>query len=133
MIRFLLDANVVIQVLKTRASPLAERVHAHPPDTIGISSIVMFELYFGAFRSKQTSRNLALLDTTRFQILSYENIDARAAGEVRAILSAVGRPIGAYDILIAGQALARNLTLVTNNTREFRRVPGLAVEDWLDG
>ena len=131
MIRYLLDANVVIPVLKTRASPLAEKVYSHAAETIAVSSIVMFELYFGAFKSALASRNLALLDAARFQVLPFDTEDARHAGEVRAALRSAGTPIGSYDVLIAGQALARNLTLVTNNVREFRRVPGLALEDWL--
>lgn len=133
MIRYLLDANVVIPILKTRASPLAERVYSHPAETIAVSAIVMFELYFGAFKSLQVSRNLALLDAARFETLPLDTQDARRAGEIRAILRSTGTPIGAYDLLIAGQALARNLTLVSNNVREFRRVPGLKVENWLDG
>ena len=63
-------------------------------------------------------------------MVAFDTEDARASGRVRAALAASGRPIGAYDVLIAGQALARELTLVTHNTREFGRVEGLRVEDW---
>jgi tRNA(fMet)-specific endonuclease VapC len=67
-----------------------------------------------------------------FKVLGFDANDARHAGQVRASLAAAGTPIGPYDVLIAGQALARNLTLVTSNVREFRRVPGLRVKDWLE-
>lgn len=132
MTRYLLDANVVITVLRTRASPLAERVYTHPADAISVSSIVAFELYYGAFKSSWPDQNLALLDVSRFQVLPFDANDARYAGQVRAELAKAGTPIGPYDVLIAGQALARNLTLVTSNVGEFRRVPNLKVEDWLD-
>jgi tRNA(fMet)-specific endonuclease VapC len=130
--RFLLDANVVITVLKARATPLAEKVYSYPLDEIAISSIVTFELFFGAFKSAQPEHNLVLLEASRFPILGFDANDARHAGQIRASLAAAGTPIGPYDVLIAGQALARDLTLITNNVREFRRVRGLNVEDWLE-
>ncbi len=113
---------------------MGERIRSHPPDTIALSSIVAFELYYGAFNSAPSaSEHRPRSKPLRFQVLPFDAEDARRSGEVRAALRTAGTPIGPYDILIAGQALARNLTLVTNNVREFRRVPGLAVEDWLDG
>ena len=89
-----------------------------------------FELYYGAHKSQQTARNLELLDRMAFETVPFDAGDARAAGAVRSQLEAAGRPIGPYDLLIAGQALARGLTLVTANTREFQRVNGLDCEDW---
>ncbi len=70
------------------------------------------------------------VDALHFQTVDFNSEDAKAAGEVRAALVIAGTPIGPYDILIAGQALARNLTLITHNTREFSRVNGLRIEDW---
>ncbi len=133
MIQYLLDANVIIALLTGRHFPLEEKIRAHEADAIAVSSIVTFELYYGAFSSARLDRNLAAIDGMRFSVVPFDQDDARRAGAVRADLKARGTPIGAFDTLIAGQALGRNLTLVTNNVREFRRVPGLSVEDWLDG
>jgi tRNA(fMet)-specific endonuclease VapC len=76
---------------------------------------------------------LGQIDVLRFEIVEFDQEDARRAGEIRAVLAKAGAPIGAYDVLIAGQALARSLTLVTHNVREFGRVEGLVVEDWEAG
>ena len=89
-----------------------------------------YELYYGAFKSRYKSRNLGLLDHIAFEVVPFDAADARAAGSVRANLEAIGRPIGPLDTLIAGQALARGLILVTANTKEFVRVEGLHCEDW---
>lgn len=131
MIRFLLDTNVVVALINSSASRLAERIRSHPPDALAISSIVAHELYFGSFASARRAFNLGAIEALKFAILPFDAEDARRSGQIRAALRSAGTPIGSYDVLIAGQALARNLTLVTNNIREFRRVPGLAVEDWL--
>ena len=89
-----------------------------------------YELYYGAFKSRDTDRNLKLLDRIAFEVVPFDAADSRAAGMVRANLEAIGRPIGPIDTLIAGQALARGLILVTANTQEFVRVEGLNCEDW---
>lgn len=130
--RYLLDTNAVIATLNDPTGPMARRLRARTPAEVGVSAIVMHELYFGAFKSLRRERNLALVDALRFEVLALDLEDARHAGEIRAMLSARGMPIGAYDILIAGQARARALTLVTRNTREFTRVPGLITENWRD-
>ena len=127
---YLLDTNAVIALLKRRISPLAQRVRANRPANIGISSIVSHELFYGAFKSQRTGQNVALVDDLQFEVLDFDKEDARQAGEIRAVLAARGTPIGPYDVLIAGQALARNLVLITHNTEEFERVPELRVEDW---
>jgi tRNA(fMet)-specific endonuclease VapC len=97
---------------------------------VGISAIVAHELYYGAFKSQRASRNVALVDALQFEIVEFDHEDARHAGEVRAVLAAGGTPIGPYDVLIAGQAKARELILVTHNTAKFGRVSGLRLEDW---
>lgn len=127
---YLLDTNAVIALLNRRISPLAQRVRANKPADIGISSIVSHELFYGAFKSQHTGQNVALVDDLQFEVLDFDKEDARQAGEIRAVLAAKGTPIGPYDVLIAGQALARNLVLITHNTEEFERVAGLRVEDW---
>ena len=88
------------------------------------------ELYYGAFKSQRTDRNVNLIDALRFAVLEFDKDEARQAGQICALLAARGTPIGPYDVLIAGQALPRDLTPVTRNTGEFHRVPGLRAEDW---
>ncbi len=91
------------------------------------------DLYYGAFRSRRRARNLEVVDGLQFEIVAFDREDAQHAGEIRATLAAEGTPIGAYDVLIAGQARSRDLTLVTRNMCEFRRVAGLRLEDWEAG
>jgi tRNA(fMet)-specific endonuclease VapC len=128
--QYLLDSNAVIALLNDRDSPLANRVRLCKPGDIGMSSIVMHELFYGAFKSKRSENNIALIDALRLEVLDFDKEDARQSGELRAALAAQGTPIGPYDTLIAGQAKARNMTLITHNTGEFERVPGLHIEDW---
>ena len=93
----------------------------------------MHELSYGAFRSAPGGPQPRPLDRLRFAVLELGKEDAREAGEVRAFLAGQGRPIGPFDVLIAGQARARGLVLVTRNTGESGRVPGLRIEDWEAG
>jgi tRNA(fMet)-specific endonuclease VapC len=127
---YLLDTNVVIAILENPLGPPARRVKRERVEDLGVSSIVAHELFYGAFRSRRGTQNLRRLDGMRFPIIDFDRDDARRAGLVRAELAARGTPIGPYDVLIAGQALARDLVLVTHNTREFSRVTGLRIEDW---
>src|SRR5712671_1413548 len=128
--RFLLDAHVVIGLLNEATSKLAQRARREKPTDIAISAIVAHELFYGAFRSQRATQNVASIDALQFEVLEFDKEDARQAGEVRALLASKGTPIGPYDVLIAGQAKSRNLILVTNNTDEFGRVPGLRLDDW---
>lgn len=128
--RYLLDTNVVIGLLNDMTSKLARRVRREKPADIAISAIVAHELFYGAFKSQRARQNVASIDSLEFEILEFDREDARQAGEVRAVLGSRGTPIGPYDVLIAGQAKSRNLILVTNNTDEFGRVPGLRLDDW---
>lgn len=128
--RYLLDTNAVIILLNDARSKLAVRVRREKPVDIVMSAIVAHELFYGAFKSQRVTKNLALLDALQFAIVEFDKEDARRAGELRAILAAEGAPIGPYDALVAGQAMARNLILVTHNASEFERVPGLRIEDW---
>ena len=98
-----------------------------------LSSIVIHELWFGVANSEQIRWNTPVLRkfiSQGFVTLDFTDRDAEVAGQIRAALKIAGTPIGAYDTLIAGQALARGLTLVTANTREFSRVDGLQLADW---
>lgn len=126
----LLDAYAVIAMLNDASSVVAQRARKHKPEDVGISAIVAHELYYGAFKSRRVERNVALVDALQFEILEFDQEDAREAGAIRALMATRGTPIGPYDVLIAGQAKARGLTLVTRNTSEFRRVAGLRVQDW---
>ena len=128
--RFQLDANVVIALLNGTTSPIALRLRRLAPRDIGVPAVVMHELYYGAFKSQRVEANVARVDGLRFPVVEFDQDDAKHAGEIRAQLASKGTPIGPYDVLIAGQARARKLTLVTHNTSEFARVPGLKVEDW---
>jgi len=132
MISYLLDTNAVIALIGRKSDELVKRIFNSPPNSIALSSIVVYELYFGAHKSVKVQYNLETLRflLADFPIIEFDQQDAFIAGEVRAILERKGTPIGPYDILIAGQAKARNLTLVTNNIDEFIRVENLQVEDW---
>jgi len=128
----LLDTNAVIALVGRRSDELLRRVEASDPGALAVSAVVAHELWYGAYRSQKVSFNLETLRLlfADLAILDLDREDARVAGEIRAELARQGTPIGPYDILIAGQAKARDLVLVTNNTREFSRVAGLKLEDW---
>jgi tRNA(fMet)-specific endonuclease VapC len=130
--RYLLDANTVIGLLNDTTSKTAQRARRERVGDIAISAIVSHELFYGAFKSRRATQNVAVIDALRFIVLEFDKEDARQAGQVRALLASEGTPIGPYDVLIAGQAVARDMILVTRNTREFRRVPQLRFEDWQD-
>ena len=128
--KYLLDTNAVIALLKGEPS-IRTRIRKESPSAVGISSVVAHELYYGAFESQRREQNLARVDALQFEVIAFDMEDARIAGEIRADLATCGTPIGPYDILIAGQAAARDLVLVTHNLREFERVARLQVQDWV--
>lgn len=97
---------------------------------LGLPAPVAFELYYRAFKSRRQDASVSRLDGMAFEIGPFEASDARAARAVRADLERSGRPIGPYDLLIAGQARARRLVRATANVRQFARMDGLACEDW---
>ena len=113
MIRYLRDANVAIGLLNDATSKFAKRARQEKPADIAISAIVVHELFYGAFNSRRTKQNVALIDSLQFAVLEFDKQDARHVGEVRALLASRGTPIGPYDVLIARQARSRNLILVT--------------------
>lgn len=132
MISHLLDTNAVIALIGRKSDRLVSRVLHSPQGSLGLPSVVAYELYFGAQKSAKVQHNLETLRLLMadFSILDFDQNDAFVAGEIRAALAAKGTPIGPYDVLIAGQAKARGLPLVTNNVGEFNRVENLHVEDW---
>ena len=129
-----LDTNAVIDVLNNASSLVRLRIHR----TIGmdrhiaISSIVLFELRYGAMKSARPERNVRRIAdflVGPIAVLPFEPGDAEEAGDIRAAVERAGTSIGPYDLLIAAQARRRGALLVTANTREFARVPGLEIED----
>ena len=131
----LLDSNVCIALLNERPAQVRWRFEetVEAGQKIFVSTVVAFELWFGAHASTRKGLNLTRLDTFlrgAVELIPFDEADARVAGEVRASLRTAGNPIGPYDVLIAGQALNRGFTLVTANVGEFRRVAGLQWEDW---
>lgn len=132
MISHVLDTNAVIALIGRRSDLLIERVLNSRQGSIALSSIVVHELYFGAHKSMKVQHNLETLRLllADFPVLDFDQRDAFVAGEIRATLTAKGTPIGPYDLLIAGQAKVRELTVITNNIKEFKRIEGLRVEDW---
>lgn len=126
---YLLDTNAVIGLLKGTEN-LSSRVRRHAPSEFALPAIVLHELFHGAYKSRRKGQNLARLYALPFEVIDFDGEDARHAGELRAILGAAGTSIGPYDVLIAGQARARNLVLLTRNGREFEGVPGLTIENW---
>lgn len=130
--KYLLDTCALSDFARGENRTIA-RVKATPPDAVAVSSVTAMEVEFGLAIDPVRGRKLApvmraLLGAVA--ILPYGAEDARATAMLRAALQRKGRPIGAYDALITGCALARGLVLVTSNEREFRRVVGLTIENW---
>lgn len=130
--KYLLDTCTVSDFVKGQPNVLA-RVKAIPPSLIAVSALTRMEVDYGLALNNERARKLAsMLDAffSTIATLPFDEIDAKAAAAIRAALKTKGRPIGAYDVLIAGTALARGLVVVTSNAGEFKRVSGLQVEDW---
>ncbi len=130
--RYLLDTCVVSDFTRGHPQVLA-RIKAASPDDIAVTTMTVMEVEYGLRLNEALERKLRPVIQAFFQsvlVLPYEEGDALASAAVRAALKKQGKPIGAYDILIAGCALSRGLTLVTSNTGEFARVQGLALENW---
>lgn len=132
MLRYLLDTNVVIYVVKRRPIAVLETFSRHQ-GRMAISAITLAELLHGAEKSSDVARNLAVVDDfcSRLEVLPYTAGAAAHYGSVRAALKMAGTPIGVNDLHIAGHARSLGLTLVSNNLREFERVPGLLLENWV--
>ena len=132
---YLLDTNACVALINGK--PLSVRQRFRTTVAAGgkvfVSSIVAFELWYGVTKSSQPEANrqrLGAFLAGPLALLAFDDEDSQAAGAIRAELEACGKPIGAYDLLIAGQALHRKFTLVTANIREFARIKGLAWQDW---
>ncbi|MCC7083696.1 MAG: PIN domain-containing protein [Pirellulales bacterium] len=132
---YLLDTYAWISYLNDIHGNVVKRAVPTDFKQIRLYSIVLAELFFGAFRSQRRAHNLALIEDlmAEFESVSFDGRAARICGELRANLVKNGRPVGAYDLLIASLALANDLTVATHNLSEYPRVPRLRVEDWEAG
>lgn len=130
---FLLDTNFCIYIIKKKPISVLERFKSSPLGSIGISSITFAELQYGVAKSIQAEKNREALN--RFilplEVIEFDYFASVEYGEIRAKLEKLGTPIGPLDTLIEAHAKSKNLTLVTNNEKEFRRVDGLKVKNWL--
>lgn len=130
--KYLLDTNVCIFLIKRKPASVLARFQRLSPDDVGISSVTLAELRYGADKSERPQQNHAALDAFLVP-LSVADFDSQAAdcyGRIRADLERRGMPIGPLDTMIAAQSLVLGVALVTGNTSEFSRVSGLKVEDW---
>lgn len=129
---YLLDTNICIYAMKGIYPTIGQKLLAIEPDKIFISSVTIGELEYGAAKSRWGTRTREVMCSflANYEILPFGENDAIHFGRFRAALAISGTSIGAYDVMIAAQGVARNLTVVTHNVREFSRVPGLQWEDW---
>jgi tRNA(fMet)-specific endonuclease VapC len=134
-VKYLLDTNICIHIIRRQPPTTVQRIRSEEPESIAVSTITLAELEYGVAKSQYPDRNrLALLEfLVPFTIVDFDQGAATHYGSIRAAVEAKGNPIGAMDMLIAAQARSRGLVLVTNNMREFRRVEGLQVENWVTG
>ena len=134
MLKYLLDTNIVIYVIKNRPLCVLDAFNRNS-GRMAISSITLAELAHGVEKSSNPARNLAVVEdfVSRLDVLPYDDRAAWQYGIIRATLEKQGLPIGVNDLHIAGHARSLGLVIVTNNLREFERVPGVSVESWVDG
>jgi len=132
MLKYLLDTNIVIYVIKQRPVALLD-VFNLQHGRMAMSAITLAELIHGCEKSQSPARNLGIVEDfcSRLVVLPYSPAAAYHYGSIRAALEQIGRPIGVNDLHIAAHARSQGFTLVTNNIREFERVPGLLLENWL--
>lgn len=130
--KYLLNTNACIGLLKGSSVTLQDKVETVRNDEVVVPSVIRYEVLYGANKSQSPNRTLALLQRflNAFPSLSFDDEAAETCGKVRAELEGRGTPIGPYDTMIAAIAITNDLILVARNAREFRRVSGLAVENW---
>ena len=131
--KYLLDTNICIALIRQKSKELIKQITSHKPGDIGISTITIAELVHGAQKSTQTEQNMTALDQflLPLEIVDFDQSAAVVYGHIRTYLENKGNLIGSMDMLIAAHALSLDVALVTNNTREFKRVPNLRIEDWM--
>jgi len=133
MIKFMLDTNICIYTINNKPTTVRDNFIKHHSQ-LCISSVTLMELIYGAEKSAAPEKNLEVLEgfVARLQVLPYDNAAAEHTGQLRAELAKLGQPIGPYDQMIAGHARSLGLIVVTNNLKEFNRVPGLRLLDWTE-
>ena len=132
MLEYMLDTNICIYVIKNRPAALRERLD-QLAEALCISTITLGELLYGVEKSTRRSQNLQAVEqfTARLEVLPFSAKAAAHFGQIRAELARLGLPCGAYDMLIAAHARSEGLMLVSNNVREFERMPGLRLDNWI--
>jgi tRNA(fMet)-specific endonuclease VapC len=132
MIKYMLDTNICIFTIKNKPQVVREAFNRHHSQ-LCISAVTLMELIYGAEKSAAPEKNLSVIEgfAARLEILPFDNDAAAHTGMIQSELAKKGTPIGPYDYMIAGHARSRGFIVVTNNMREFERVPGLRVEDWV--
>lgn len=132
MLKYMLDTNMIIYTIKNRPEAVREAFNAHNGQMC-ISSVTWMELVYGAEKSAAPERNLRDIEglAARLEVLPYDVAAANHTGQIRAELAQLGKPIGPYDQMISGHARSQGLILVSNNLKEFERVPGLRLENWV--
>ena len=133
MSQYMLDTNICIYIIKKKPENVINRFRQLPISSIAISSITLSELEYGVMKSERVEQNRYALSqfVAPLEILPYDDEAAQYYGNIRACLEKQGTPIGALDMLIAAHALSASCTLVTNNDKEFKRVPNLLAENWI--
>jgi tRNA(fMet)-specific endonuclease VapC len=132
--RYLLDTNICVYLIKKRPSEVLKRFRQHSPQDVTISTITIFELQYGVEKSRyrQRSEDALAKFLLPLNLINLDRSSAIEAATIRAQLEKEGVPIGPYDLLIAGLARSRGMTLVTSNTKEFERVVDLRLENWVE-
>lgn len=133
MLKYLLDTNIVIYVIKRRPIEVLETFNTNA-NRMAISVVTLAELLHGAEKSSRPSSNLAVVEDfcSRLEVLPYTPKAAQHYGAIRTALETTGQPIGVNDLHIAAHARSEGLILVTNNEKEFSRVPALQIENWVE-
>ena len=131
--RYLLDTNICIYLIKKRPSKVLERFRLYSPQDVAISTVTLFELQYGVEKSqyRQRSEDALAKFLLPLNLIDLDRSAAMEAATIRAQREKAGMPIGPYDLLIAGLALSRDMTLVTNNSKEFERIHHLRLENWV--
>jgi tRNA(fMet)-specific endonuclease VapC len=130
--KYLLDTNLCIHIIRKKPPALIQKVASYELGEIGLSTVTIAELQHGVEKSNQVEQNQQALTQflLPFVVVDFDYDAAVVYGRVRVVLERAGTPIGAFDLLLAAQALALHVIFVTNNTKEFARVPTLQIEDW---
>jgi tRNA(fMet)-specific endonuclease VapC len=130
--KYMLDTNICIYLIKQKPEKLLRHFKTHSVGDIGISSITVAELRFGVEKSEQVEKNRQALDEfiLPLEIADFDEKAAESYGKVRTLLERTGKPIGSMDMLIGAHALSLGVTLVTNNTSEFKQIKNLKIADW---